>query len=264
MLANLEIFAREVFFHQQLRESLLADNSAKFLEASSNPAAMEGASKPISFPQGLGNGGFAWSWSSMLLFLVIIFALASSGYLAFQVGWKRGIGSAHSTEHLGAIGADTVPYVAKLVKVTNCLWDSTRSTADLKRDSQICSGQSLYLLEGVAEIHSVLLDGKVGKFILEGPVGLMMTSQGVPSLQYGKLSVTINGESDIFALNTSLGCVIASQDASFGIMSYGNKIELHVFSGDVTFDPLQSFSFGDSERKAQGACRNLFETLAVA
>ena len=125
----------------------------------------------------------------------------------------------------------------------------SRSTADLKRDSQICSGQSLYLLEGVAEIHSVLLDGKVGKFILEGPVGLMMTSQGVPSLQYGKLSVTVNGESDFFALNTSLGCVIASQDASFGIMSYGNKIELHVFSGDVTFEPLQSFSFGDTQEK---------------
>jgi Concanavalin A-like lectin/glucanases superfamily len=246
--SNLELFAREVFFHQQLRESLLADNSARFLESSSNPAATDAASKPIRFPQGLGTEGFTWSWSSRMLFLVIIFALASSSYLAFQFGWKRGISNARPTEHSVAIG-DDAPYVAKLVKVTNCLWDSTRSTADLRRDSQICSGQSLYLLEGVAEIHSELFDGKVGKFILEGPVGLMMTSQGVPSLQYGKLSITINGESDFFALITSLGRVIASHDASFGIMSYGNKIELHVFSGDVTFDPLQSFSLGGPEEK---------------
>ena len=236
-----------MFFHQQLRESLLADNSARFLEASNNPAAMDEA-KPIGFPQGLGTGGFPWPFSPIVLFLVIVSALASTSYLAFHLGWKRGIG-VRSTEHSVAVSTDEVPYVAKLVKVTNCLWDSTRSTADLTRDSQIRSGQALYLLEGVAEIHSELFDGKVGKFILEGPVGLMMTSQGVPSLQYGKLSVTINGESDFFALNTSLGRVIASEDASFGIMSYGNKIELHVFSGEVTFDPLQSFSFGGAEEK---------------
>ena len=63
-----------------------------------------------------------------------------------------------------------------------------------------------------------------------------------------------SGDDDAGAKNHSLDarhsdCVIASQDASFGIMSYGNKIELHVFSGDVTFEPLQSFSFGDAPEK---------------
>src|SRR5579871_3124338 len=73
--ANLEIFAREVFVHQQLREALVADNSAWFMEAANNPAAIDAAggdtptSDPIaddtaremaSFPRDLGSGMTGW------------------------------------------------------------------------------------------------------------------------------------------------------------------------------------------------------------
>ena len=91
--ANLEVFAREVFFHQQLRETLVAQNTARFLEASNNPEAMDSANKPVSFPQGLGAGGFPWSFSPIFLLLIAACALASSSYLAFHLGWKRGVGT---------------------------------------------------------------------------------------------------------------------------------------------------------------------------
>jgi hypothetical protein len=266
--ANLEVFAREVFFHQQLRETLLAENSARFMEAASNPEAMNpdamnpeaanseasnAGSKPVGFPQGLGMGNIPWPRSPLMLLLLFMLTIASASYFAFRLGRKDSFLNQPVAERVAGSATEAAPYVAKLVKVTNCLWDSTRSTADLKRDSEISSGQSLYLLEGVAEIHSLLSDGTAGKFILEGPVNLMMTSHGVPSLQYGKLSVTINGDSDCFALDTSLGCFIASHDASFGIMSNANKVELHVFSGSVTFEPQQLFSAGDDDEPLKAA-----------
>ncbi|HZZ26976.1 MAG TPA: LamG domain-containing protein [Pirellulales bacterium] len=246
---NVEIFAREVFFHQQLRESLLAENSARFLKESSNPAAAEGIaeeqSKPARFPQGLGGSFFTWPRSPLGMLLLFVVAIAACCYAAFRIGAMGNFADPRATQRVAGDKGDAVPYVAKLVKVTNCLWDSTHSTAALKRDSELSPGQSLCLLEGVAEINSVLSDGKVGQFILEGPVSLMMTSQGVPSLQYGKVSVAISGESDFYALETGLGSVIASNDASFGIISYANKVELHVFSGGVIFDPSQLFSAGN-------------------
>src|SRR5262249_30830179 len=78
--SNLEIFAREVFIHQQLREPLLAENSARFMEAANNPPAMELAdadtaagdmgggsatdtaagANVASFPRGLGNTLPGW------------------------------------------------------------------------------------------------------------------------------------------------------------------------------------------------------------
>src|SRR5262249_60060356 len=128
---------------------------------------------------------------SLLSIMLLVTALAAG--VAFQLGRSTAARLAKQVSDPGP-PVDRTPLVARLVKVTNCHWDSTRTTADLNRGSELRPGQSLHLLEGVAEINSTLPDGTVEQFQLEGPLGLMMTSQHVPALLYGKLSATIQSD----------------------------------------------------------------------
>ena len=120
-------------------------------------------------------------------------------------------------------------YVATLVNVTNCRWDQALSTADLKQGSVVRSGESLHLLEGVAEINSTLKNGGLASLQLEGPLAMTLNSQGMPSLLYGHLTGKCACDYDQFALDTPLGRVNVSGDASIGVIAAANKVELHVF-----------------------------------
>lgn len=124
---------------------------------------------------------------------------------------------------------------ATLVNVTNCRWDKSRSTADLLRGS-LRPGQSLHLLEGVARIHSVIPNGSVGKFQLEGPLAMSLTDEGMPSLAYGKLAGEFSGNHDHFTLGTPLGRVMVMGDTSIGVKAAANDVELHVFAGAASLD----------------------------
>ena len=104
-------------------------------------------------------------------------------------------------------------------------------------------------MEGIAEINSFFQSGVVESFQLEGPVGLMMASQGVPSLLYGKLSAKVTRDNDVFSLDTPLGRVSVSSDASIGVSTSANEVELHVFSGSAIFDPLPLFRGSNADRR---------------
>ena len=147
------------------------------------------------------------------------------------------------------VGADQTPSVSRLVKLTNCAWDTTRTTADLSSGSQLRPGQSLHLIEGIAELNSVFPSGVVESFQLEGPVGLMMGSQGVPSLLYGKMSAKVTRQNDVFSLDTPLGRVGVAADASIGVSANANEVELHVFSGSAIFDVLPLFRGANGSRR---------------
>jgi len=161
--SNISLFAREVFLHQQLRTTLLAENTAACLGADANneidkndtssvppsdlAATEQPAKKPIVFPGlGFGIGGIG-SLPTVLFSLLLLLAAAWSAY---QIGFRSG---AANNVAVVRTSTESSPYVAKLVKLTNCQWDSIRTTADLNRGSQLAPGQSLHLLEGVAEIN---------------------------------------------------------------------------------------------------------------
>lgn len=130
----------------------------------------------------------------------------------------------------GPITKDPVRRVATLVNVTNCRWDTTLTKADLTA-GELRPGQSLHLLEGVAKINSTMASGSVAAFQLEGPLAMLLTDEGMPSLVYGKLSGTFSCNHDYFTLDTPLGRVVVSGDASIGIKAAANDVELHVFNG---------------------------------
>jgi hypothetical protein len=273
--ANIRLFAREVFLHQQLRETLLAQNTAQCLAATSptdfehaadnpkladSPAADPPATKaPVVFPRDLGFG-FGGTFTHVPMILLVAALATLLAVAAYQVGWKGGAGSIHLAERatLNAASApyaetapyaDSGPYVATLVKFTNCQWDSARTTADLNRGSQLSPGQSLHLLEGVAEINSTARSGMIDKFRLEGPSGLMMGSHGVPSLLYGRLSATSTIDHDPFVLDTPLGRVTVSEDACIGAVANTNEVEIHVFFGSASFEPLVHLQQDDANER---------------
>jgi hypothetical protein len=137
----------------------------------------------------------------------------------------------------GASQSPSSPVAATLVNVTTCRWDPTHSTADVE-SGIVRPGQSLSLLEGVAEISTILPSGAVGRFQLEGPLEMMLTSRGMPHLQYGKLAAEVSGDFDRFTFQTPLGRASISQETSIGLFVSVNEVELHVFSGQASFEML--------------------------
>jgi hypothetical protein len=129
-----------------------------------------------------------------------------------------------------------------LINLTNCRWDAGKDPAEFHAGAQIFPGESLNLLEGIAEISTSLPSGSTGRFQLEGPLAMMLNREGMPNLQFGRLAAQISCDFDSFALETPMGRVTVPDDASVGLNVGINEVELHVFSGEATFEPLWPIS----------------------
>jgi hypothetical protein len=239
---------RHIFLHRQLREGLLAENVGKCLEASSGSHVESGV---ISFLADSERPTSNFLSYSSLLLAALVGVIASS-LVTWQIAsrWFDGRGSAVAT---GATGTDFTahsagPYLATLVNVTNCRWDQALTTADLKQGSVVRSGESLHLLEGVAEINSTLKNGGLATLQLEGPLAMTLSSQGMPSLLYGHLTGKFACDYDQFTLDTPLGRVNVSGDASIGVIAAANKVELHVFAGSATLE-LWAMGLGGASKQ---------------
>jgi hypothetical protein len=127
-------------------------------------------------------------------------------------------------------------FVATLANVTSCRWDEARN-ANEDDANTLQPGQSLHLLEGVAAINSQFHGGGIGQFQLEGPLGMILTSRGMPSLQFGKLTAQIKSGSHRFTIDTPLGRVAAEGESSIGIIASASDVEVHVFTGTASFEP---------------------------
>jgi hypothetical protein len=136
-------------------------------------------------------------------------------------------------------GSPAAPYVATLINLTNCRWDKAEGAPGSDQQG-LQPGQSLHLLEGVAEINSIRPSGNRCTFQLEGPLAMTLTREGMPSLLYGKLAGVFSGDSDQFALETPLGRIVVTYDASLGVSATANTVELHVFEGEAFIEPLYS------------------------
>ena len=246
---NVQRFVRHVFLHRQLREAMLAENVGECLEASGDSSVDTGEAcrrdSSIRSVQRI--------WSYYPIVLALLFGVLASSVVTWQIAarWFDATGNRVTVVPPGKLevprhGAG--PYVATLVNVTNCRWDQALSTADLKQGSVVRSGESLHLLEGVADINSTLKNGGLASLQLEGPLAMTLNSQGMPSLLYGHLTGKFTCDYDQFTLDTPLGRVNVSGDASIGVIAAANKVELHVFSGTATLD-LWAMGFGGNSKQ---------------
>ena len=133
--------------------------------------------------------------------------------------------------------AATAPnYEAKLIRSTACLWDGA-AIGNPQIGSGLTSGESLHLLEGLAEFKLNWLGGGKATLSLEGPAGMMLTSEGMPTLRFGRLSGTIRSNGRPFTIETSVGRLTLADHGSIGVSAYGNEGEIHIFDGVATLEP---------------------------
>lgn len=225
---HVRFFVRHVYLHRQLREWSLAENVGKCLEASGEMH--EEPPFPLSLEERRSARRGSWSFGAVACLLL---GAAVGSWITWQIAAQRRLADAGGVEPPSAGAA---PYVATLVSVTNCRWDQARSTAALASGSSVRSGESLHLLEGVAEMSCALQNGGMASLQLEGPLAMTLSSQGMPSLLYGQLTGSFACDYDEFTLDTPLGRVVVSGDASLGIIAAAHKVDLHVFSGTASLE----------------------------
>lgn len=133
---------------------------------------------------------------------------------------------AHST------GGSDSDFIATVHGVTECRWASGASLLQSFPRSLV-TGDSVQLLEGIAAIDlDVAETGRV-RLYLEGPTGIVMTHEGLPSLTQGKVLVkTLSGAED-FMVETTAGRVYCSPKSEVGVLSLGSMTQIHVFVGSA-------------------------------
>ncbi|WP_428305685.1 LamG domain-containing protein [Lacipirellula sp.] len=232
---NVRMFVRRAFVHWQLRENLVAENTA--LALSEVEPSQESLASAMFGGTADASGGFRrWMAHPAALLAATIAGVLVGGVSAWQVATRSVTTLPVARAPVQDSLAPRDLYVAELVNVTNCRWDTARSTADLRTGSTLRAGESLHLLEGVAQIRTGLSDNSP-TVQLEGPAAISLASDGPPALLYGKLTVSLPAHATRFDFTTPLGCVHVSSDSSVGVMSSPNSVELHVFRGAATLEP---------------------------
>jgi hypothetical protein len=168
-----------------------------------------------------------WVWPAVAVGLAFIL-----GTFASQV-FRGGRGT---TQAIEVAQAASPTYEARLIRSTACLWDNNSAGAT-EIGSGLTSGESLHLLEGLAEFTLAWSRGGTATLSLEGPAAMMLTSEGMPSLRFGRLSATVTASNRPFVLETPVGRLVVSEFGSIGASAFGNDAEIHVFDGSATLEP---------------------------
>jgi hypothetical protein len=126
-------------------------------------------------------------------------------------------------------------YEAQLIRTTACLWDPS-STGSRQIGASFTSGESLDLLEGLAGIELHWSMGGNAVLSLEGPAAMMLTTEGMPTLRFGKLTANITANGRPFVLETPVGRLLIPDYGSVGVAAFGNDAEIHVFHGSASLE----------------------------
>jgi hypothetical protein len=123
---------------------------------------------------------------------------------------------------------------AEVVGATVCVWSGGVEGAP-SLGHQFREGDTLQLLEGVAELRIRSSTSEAG-LQLEGPVAVVIGSNGISNLRFGKVAIQTSHYGAGFQVATSFGRVVAGPGAEIGISTFGNTAEVHVFEGTVALE----------------------------
>jgi hypothetical protein len=176
----------------------------------------------------------SWSWAWPTIAVGIGFILGGlSAAILYHLNTQSPVQSAVTADSSAMAEPQ---YVARLVHSTACLWDGN-SMGSRQIGSELASGESLHLLEGLAEFKlSWAVSGRA-TVSLEGPAAMMLTSEGMPTLRFGRLTATINTAHRPFVLETPVGRLVLAEYGSIGVSAFGNEGEIHVFDGTAILEP---------------------------
>jgi len=179
-------------------------------------------------------------WSLPTIAVGIAFLL---GMLAASIIRNSGLQQPAATTAVAITSktSDEPAYEARLIRSTACLWDGN-SAKSREIGSGLTSGESLHLLEGLAEFNLNWSAGGNAMLALEGPAAMMLSSEGMPTLRFGRLTATISASFRPFVMETPVGRLVLADYGSIGVSAFGNEGEIHVFDGSVTLEPAWSAS----------------------
>src|SRR4051794_33476112 len=175
-----------------------------------------------------------WSWAWLTIAVGIGFILGGLS-AALMYRWNTQ-SSPESVVTSDSPAAAEPQYEARLVHSTACLWDGN-SMGSRQIGSELASGESLHLLEGLAEFKLSWPASGGGTGSLEGPAAMMLTSEGMPTLRFGRLTATISTAHRPFVLETPVGRLVLAEYGSIGVSAFGNEGEIHVFDGTAILEP---------------------------
>jgi hypothetical protein len=171
----------------------------------------------------------SWRWLSLAA--GIGFVIGAGAMLAAWQAKGRG-----PTALAEATGPLQPAYEARLVSSKACLWDGN-SLGSREIGSGLVSGDSVHLLEGLAEFELSWPASGSAKLSLEGPAAMILNSEGMPTLRFGRMTATISTSYRPFVLETPVGRLALAEYGSIGVSAYGNEGEIHVFDGTATLEP---------------------------
>jgi hypothetical protein len=127
-------------------------------------------------------------------------------------------------------GVYLASYQAKLMGDTACVWgqEFTPHASD-----SLKSGQSLTLIEGVAELQLSSPTRGKASVTLEGPSAMVLMADDGVNLSHGKLTANVELKSKSFAVETPLGRFEVNRDAKIGVAVSPSRVEIHVFEGEA-------------------------------
>jgi hypothetical protein len=228
------------------QESWLSWQGSNLLQSAPDPADAArpelAASRPAAGPTPRAASSGPRTTRPLALAVAAALLLATGAILgSFAARWRQpAAGNADFVATSSSSDADpprSPRYVARFVQGTACLWNS-ETTAPFALDDPLRSGESLNLLEGLAEVRFDW-SGGAANLKLEGPAGLVLTAERGANLSRGRLTADIQpspqqGDGK-FVLETPNGEIEAARDAAIGVAVRGEVVELHVFRGAATF-----------------------------
>jgi hypothetical protein len=172
------------------------------------------------------------SWANSLLGTRLVSArgMLVVACLCVAVVWMR-----QSTIRETSVIAKSDLLEARIVGGTPCVWDAA-GVQQTTLDSPLREGDSLQLLEGIAEL-SLQHQTTNAKLIMEGPAAVLLARQTVPSLRYGKITIETDSSSlTRFPVETPFGRVMLEPGTEAGISAFGGSAQVHVFAGIATVE----------------------------
>ncbi|QDV76656.1 LamG domain-containing protein [Botrimarina mediterranea] len=137
------------------------------------------------------------------------------------------------------------PQSVFVAKVSNCVWGAAPEGIGAN-SLKLRDGEVVELLEGFAAL-SIESTGWRADVQLEGPAAIVLSSEGLPILRYGKMLVDLSSSvsSRGVTLDLPLSRLHLSAGAKVGIASLDNESEIHVFSGFATLESRRDLSNTD-------------------
>ena len=178
--------------------------------------------------------GRGWVTSGMAAAALVCFGAVAGG-LATRWGLESrpagvaAVGAATTDANRGTTVYSQSAYAARVVQATPCVWGAGGMPPGF--DGKLRSGESINLMEGLAEIEVNLATAGNATLQIEGPARMILTAEGAPSLTFGRFSARVSPGFDDFQFDTPFGQIIVVEDSSLGVAVHGLRVDVHVFSG---------------------------------